>query len=74
MRHASLNTRWQRRPFVAFAMPAPAAQRHGLARACRIAAMQDLREQGETQRRLAVTLANLPALTLYASLGFGVQH
>ena len=71
--HASLITRRQGRPFVAFTMTAPAARRAGLARACLISAMQDLCEQGETELRLAVTLANLPALTLYESLGFVAQ-
>lgn len=71
--HATWITRWQGRPFVAFAMTAPAAQRRGLARASLIAAMQDLREQGETELRLVVTLANLPARSLYESLGFVVQ-
>ena len=71
--HASLITRWQGRPFVAFTMTAPAAQRAGLARASLIAAMQDLRDQGETELRLVVTLANLPARTLYESLGFVVE-
>ena len=71
--HATLITRWQGRPFVAFAMTAPAARRVGLARACLISAMQDLRDQGEGEIRLVVTLANLPARTLYESLGFVVQ-
>lgn len=71
--HATLITRWQGRPFVAFAMTAPAARRAGLARACLIAAMQDLRDQGEGEIRLVVTLANLPARRLYESLGFVVQ-
>ena len=71
--HATLITRWQGRPFVAFTMTAPAAQRRGLARSGLIAAMQSLRDQGETELRLVVTLANLPARTLYESLGFVVQ-
>ena len=71
--HATLITRWQGPPFVAFAMTVPAARRRGLARAGLIAAMQDLRDQGETELRLVVTLANLAARTLYESLGFVVQ-
>ena len=71
--HATLITRWQGQPFVAFAMTAPAAQRAGLAHACLISAMQDLRDQGEGELRLVVTLANLPARSLYESLGFVVQ-
>ena len=71
--HATLITRWQGPPFVAFAMTVPAARRRGLARAGLIAAMQDLRDQGETELRLVVTLANLPARSLYESLGFVVE-
>ena len=71
--HATLITRWQGVPFVAFAMTAPGARRRGLARASLIAAMQDLRDQGETELRLVVTLANLAARTLYENLGFVVH-
>ena len=71
--HAALITRWQGVPFVAFAMTAPGARRRGLARVGLVAAMQDLRDQGETELRLVVTLANLPARSLYESLGFVVQ-
>jgi GNAT superfamily N-acetyltransferase len=72
--HATLVTRWQGRPFVAFSMTAPAAQRMGLARGCLIDAMQDLRAQGESELRLVVTAANTPARALYESLGFVVQE
>lgn len=72
--HATLVTRWQERPFVAFSMTAPAAKRIGLARSSLINVMQDLLELGESELRLVVTLANLPARTLYESLGFAVQE
>lgn len=67
---ATLITRWQGRPFVAFSVTDPACKRTGLARACMVAAMQCLRAAGETELRLVVTLANTPALSLYNSLGF----
>ena len=72
--HATLITRWEDRPFLAFSMTAPEAKRKGLARACLIAAMQDLHGQGERELRLVVTLANLPARSLYESLGFVIQE
>jgi hypothetical protein len=72
--HATLVTRWEDCPFIAFSMTAPAAKRAGLARAGLINSMQDLLTQGESELRLVVTLANLPARTLYESLGFVVQE
>ena len=72
--HATLVTRWEGRPFIAFSMTEPSAKRTGLARACLVNAMQDLRVQGESELRLVVTLANLPAMSLYESLGFVVQE
>ncbi len=69
---AALITRWRGRPFVAFSMTAAPAMRAGLARACLVAAMEDLRARGETEIALAVTVANTPATRLYASLGFVV--
>jgi len=72
--HATLVTRWEDRPFIAFSMTGPTAKRTGLARGCLVNAMQDLRVQGESELRLVVTLANLPALSLYESLGFVVQE
>jgi GNAT superfamily N-acetyltransferase len=72
--HATLVTKWEGRPFIAFSMTEPNAKRTGLARACLVNAMQDLRIQGESELRLVVTLANLPALSLYESLGFVVQE
>ncbi len=71
--HATLVTRWENRPFVVYAMTAPAVRRIGIARACLTNAMQDLLAKGESELGLMVTLANLPARTLYESLGFVVQ-
>jgi ribosomal protein S18 acetylase RimI-like enzyme len=67
---ACLVTRWQDRPFVAFSLTHPQAQRQGLARAALADAMRSLHADGETELRLVVTLANTPALALYQSLGF----
>lgn len=71
---AALLTRWQERPFVAFTITAKAFAGRGLARACLVSAMHALREQGESEVRLVVTLANLRALRLYQSLGFQVEN
>ena len=67
---ATLITRWQERPFVAFSVTDPGYKRSGLARACMVAAMQCLCTAGESELRLVVTLANTPAVNLYISLGF----
>jgi GNAT superfamily N-acetyltransferase len=69
---ATLVTRWQDRPFVAFSMTEPNFKRNGLARACMMAAMSRLHAAGEHELGLVVTLANLPAFNLYTSLGFVV--
>lgn len=69
---AALITHWRGRPFVAFSMTAAPARRNGLARACLVAAMEDLRARGHTELALAVTVANAPAIRLYTSLGFVV--
>jgi RimJ/RimL family protein N-acetyltransferase len=71
--HATLVTRWEDRPFIAFSMTDPRAKRSGLARAALVGAMDDLRAGQEHELRLVVTLANLPAFTLYESLGFVVE-
>lgn len=70
LRSATLVTRWEARPFITFTVTDPSYQRTGLARACLVSAMQGLRAAGESEVRLAVTLANEPALRLYESLGF----
>jgi ribosomal protein S18 acetylase RimI-like enzyme len=67
---ATLITRWQDRPFVAFSMTDPRFSRQGLARASLERSMGLLRQDGERELRLVVTLANEPALNLYESLGF----
>ena len=70
---ATLITRFQNRPFVAFTFTDPGFSRQGLARACMQAAMSELFGQGERELRLVVTLANTPAVRLYTRLGFRVE-
>lgn len=70
---ACLVTYWQARPFVAFSLTHPAQQRQGLARAGLQQAMHALHANGETELRLAVTLANTPAVALYRRLGFEIE-
>jgi GNAT superfamily N-acetyltransferase len=67
---ATLVTRWQARPFVAFTFTHPSFARQGLARATLERSMALLRRDGETELRLVVTLANDPARRLYESLAF----
>lgn len=68
---ATLVTRYEGLPLVAFSMTAPAWKRRGLARAGLVRAMARLAERGESTVQLAVTKANAPAVALYISLGFG---
>lgn len=70
---ATLITRYQDRPFVAFSFTDPAFKNQGLARACMVAAMGALRAQGEREVRLVVTVANAPAVALYRRLGFAFE-
>lgn len=70
---ACLVTYWQGRPFVAFSLTHPAQQRQGLARAGLQHAMHALHANGEVELRLAVTLANTPAVALYRRLGFEIE-
>ena len=67
---AVLITRAHGSPFVAFTMTHPRFKRSGLARACMVAAMHSLFAAEERELRLLVTLANIPAVQLYRSLGF----
>lgn len=67
---ATLITRWEDEPFVAFSMTAAAAKRRGLARTGLQRAMATLAARGETRLGLMVTTANEPAVALYRSLGF----
>ena len=67
---ATLLTRWQERPFVAFMMTAPGQQRQGLARAGLRRAINRLAAAGDTVLRLVVTQGNTRAEALYESLGF----
>jgi len=70
---ATLVTRFQGRPFVAFTFTDPACTGQGLARRCMQAAMVALYERGERELRLVVTLANAPAVRLYTRLGFRLE-
>ncbi len=70
---ATLITRFQGRPFVAFSMTDPSVRDQGLARSCMLAAMAALRSRHETELRLVVTLANAPAVALYSKLGFEIE-
>ena len=67
---ASLVTRRDGRPLLAFAMTAPHCKRKGLAKATIGNVMQDLFEAGEAQLQLVVNAKNQPALDLYLSRGF----
>ena len=67
---ASLVTRLEGRPLLAFAMTAPHWKRKGLAKATIGNVMLDLFEAGDTELELALHAKNQPALNLYWSLGF----
>ena len=71
---ATLITRWQGRPFVAFTMTDPRHARQGLARATLTRSMELLQRDGESERRLVVTLENGPARALYESLSFTFER
>jgi len=71
---ATLITRFEERAFVAFTFTDPAFAGQGLARACMLAAMSELSTKGERELRLVVTLANAPAVKLYANLGFQFEQ
>jgi len=70
---ATLITRFQDTPFVAFTFTDPAFSRRGLAQRCMQAAMSELFARGERELRLLVTLANAPAVKLYTGLGFKLE-
>lgn len=67
---ASLITRWQAVPLLAFVMVAPHVQRQGLAEQVLRCSMAALWEQGETTLTLFVTDGNAPAQRLYTRMGF----
>jgi ribosomal protein S18 acetylase RimI-like enzyme len=67
---ATLLTRWQDRPFVAYAITHPQWQRRGLARSSMLSAMHAVQSGGDELLSLVVTLKNEPAYALYQSLGF----
>lgn len=71
---ATLITRFQDRPFVAFTFTDPEFAGQGLARECMRAAMAELAAQGERELRLVVTLANTRAVELYTRLGFEFER
>lgn len=66
----TLVTEYQGAPLIAFSLTHPTYQRRGLARGGLLRTLEALRQTGHTQAFLAVTSTNLPALTLYESLGF----
>ena len=70
---ATLVTRWEDRPFVAFSLTAPTHQRQGFARAGLQRLFDRLQAAGEAELRLVVTQGNLRAEALYESLGFRPQ-
>ena len=70
---ATLITRWQGRPFVAFTMTDPDFSRQGLARATLERSIRLLHQDGESELRLVVTLANEPARALYESMAFSLE-
>lgn len=67
---ATLLTRWQGSPFVAFTITAPHHQGRGLARAGLLRCINRLAAGGESVVRLIVTQGNAPAERLYERLGF----
>lgn len=71
---ATLLTRFQGRPFVAFSMTDPGFKNRGLAGECMRSAMWALLGAGEREVRLVVTLANAPAVALYTRLGFTAER
>ena len=71
---ATLITRFEERPFVAFTFTDPAFAGQGMARACMQAAMFELLANGDHELRLVVTTANTRAVKLYGNLGFQVEQ
>lgn len=57
-------------PFLVFSMTAPNWKRRGLARIGLTRSITLLQRRGEPRLHLVVTRANIPALSLYKSLGF----
>jgi ribosomal protein S18 acetylase RimI-like enzyme len=67
---ATLVTRFDGAPMIAFTLTAPAFARQGLGRALMLHSMAALAGAGEQRVDLAVTDGNTPAQRLYAQLGF----
>lgn len=70
---ATLVTRYQDRPFVAFTVTDPDFARQGIARATLERSMHLLQGEGQTELGLMVTVDNEPARRLYESLSFRVE-
>jgi GNAT superfamily N-acetyltransferase len=69
---ASLVTKFESAPFVAFTMTRADHKGEGLARALLVRSLQALADAGESHVDLEVTAGNMPAEHLYRSLGFSV--
>lgn len=67
---ATLVTRYEGAPMIAFTLTAPAFARRGLGRALMLRSLTALADAGEERVDLAVTDGNTPAQRLYAELGF----
>jgi hypothetical protein len=67
---ATLVTRYEGTPLIAFSMTASEWKRRGLARGGLLRTMDRLRKASQPQVSLAVTKGNVPAEALYVSLGF----
>ena len=55
-------------------MTRPEPKKQGYGRAGMAGAMRALSSRGEDKLRLPVTVANLPAVALHESLGFGFEE
>ena len=69
---ASLVSRFEGAPLLAFSMTRPSHKRQGLASALILESARSLREAGHEKLLLFVTEENLPARKLYEKLGFRV--
>ena len=67
---ATLVTRYENAPFIAYTITHPQWKRHGLGRACIRQCMSTLLDLGHDRLRLVVTPGNTPAERLFEQLGF----